>query len=222
MIIRQLSTMNDTNNLQIRINEILQADKTIPVVALHDINAAREVSKALIAGGIKNIEITLRTANALDCIRAAKEIDGITVGAGTVLNFQQAKDAIEAGVSYIVSPGYAESVHAVCIENNIPYLPGAVTPTEIQSLLEKHIHIMKFFPAEAFGGVKTLKALAPVFAQVKFCATGGITFDNAPSYFALPNIKAVGMSAIVTEDAVKSGNWAEITAQAKKAVSLIS
>ncbi len=212
--------MNDSNNLQIRMAEILAADPVIPVVALNDGNAAKQVASALIAGGIRNIEITLRTPNALDCIRAAKQVEGITVGAGTVLNFQQAKDAVAAGVAYIVSPGFTESVHSVCLENGIPYLPGAVTPTEIQSLLEHGIHLMKFFPAEAFGGVKTLKALAPVFGGVKFCATGGISFENAPAYFACPNIVGVGMSAIVTEASVTAGNWADITAQAQKAVGL--
>jgi len=200
---------------------LLKQTPCLPVVVIDDVADAIPMAKALQAGGIKNVEITLRTAAALPAIEAIlRNVPGMIVGAGTVFTAEQVAQAAKIGVSYIVSPGYSAALHEACTTHKLPYLPGAVTATEIQIAREKGLRILKFFPAEANGGVKTLKALAPVFLDMEFCATGGITFDNRAEYMALPNIIAVGMSAIVTATALQDKDWAGITANARRAATL--
>ena len=133
------------------------------------------------------------------------------LGAGTVLNIDQAKASIDAGVRYIVSPGFSTEIHKICTNAQMPYLPGAVTPTEIQAALDLGYSFLKFFPAEIMGGAKTLKGYGPVFADMQFCATGGVHADNVGAYLALPNVIAVGTSALLPSDVQKNKDWGQIT-----------
>lgn len=195
------------------VESLLRQNPYLPVVVTEtSAEDACSLAKALLAGGIKNVEITLRNEAALNSLRAiATNVEGMSVGAGTVFTAEQVEQCKDAGASYIVSPGYSETVHQACHDLDIAYIPGASTATEVQQLQEAGFTILKFFPAEACGGVKTLKALAPVFSNIQFCATGGISQDNAADYLALPNIIAVGMSGITPADAVKSRDWDAIT-----------
>ena len=180
-------------------NEVLskiQKIGIVPVVVLDDAKDAKPLAKALIDGGLPCAEITFRTACAEDAIKLAiKELGNeMVIGAGTVINAEQANKAINAGVKFIVSPGYSEKVADVCIKNNIPYLPGIATPTEIMAAKEKGLSFLKFFPAEAFGGTKTLKAMASAFPGVMFLPTGGIGANNMMDYMNLKFVKAIGGS----------------------------
>jgi 2-dehydro-3-deoxyphosphogluconate aldolase/(4S)-4-hydroxy-2-oxoglutarate aldolase len=202
-------------NVQPPLKEILQASPVLPVVVLEEAADAAPLARALMAGGIFNLEITLRTPQALDAIRAAARVPGLTVGAGTVFTAEQAEAAAKAGARYVVSPGWSEKVAAACAAACVPYLPGAVTASEIQAAREKGFTILKFFPAEANGGVAALKALAPVFLDMKFCATGGVTAANAASYLSAPNVLAIGLSAAAPAEMIRAKNWDGVTAAAK-------
>jgi 2-dehydro-3-deoxyphosphogluconate aldolase/(4S)-4-hydroxy-2-oxoglutarate aldolase len=195
--------------------EILEASPLLPVMTIGAPADAPPLAEALMAAGIFNLEITLRAEGALESIRAASRLARMTVGAGTVFTAEQARAAAEAGARYIVSPGYSAAVAAACRDLKVPYLPGAVTATEIQAAQEKGFHLLKFFPAEAGGGVPVLKALAPVFERIRFCATGGISPENAAAYLAAPNVVAVGMSALAPAAAVKAKDWAAVTEAAR-------
>jgi 2-dehydro-3-deoxyphosphogluconate aldolase / (4S)-4-hydroxy-2-oxoglutarate aldolase len=203
------------DNIQSGLAEMLTATPCLPVVVIDDAADALPMIKALQAGGIFNVEVTLRTPAAIAAITAiSHHTPRMDVGAGTVFTAEQVKQAKDAGATYIVSPGYSAIVHAACADCKIPYLPGAVTSTEIQAAREKGFRILKFFAAEASGGVKMIKAIAPVFQDIKFCATGGITADNAKEYLSQPNVIAVGMSAIVPPLSFKTKDWAAVTAMA--------
>lgn len=194
------------------LRQMFRETPVLPVVVLEDAADALPLAEALAAGGIKNIEITLRTDSALSAIEAiTKARPDIIVGAGTVFTPEQARAASAAGARYIVSPGYSAKVHAECIEEKVDYLPGAVTAHEIQAAQENGLSVLKFFPAEVSGGVAMLKALAPVFPEIGFCATGGVTLQNAPSYLVLPNIVGVGMSSLTPSDALKEKDLGKIT-----------
>ena len=175
---------------------ILEGHKIVPVVVFNNLEEVIPNLTALKNGGIKCAEITFRTACAEDAIKLAiKELGNeMVIGAGTVINAEQANKAIDAGVKFIVSPGYSEKVADVCIEKGIPYLPGIATPTEIMAAKEKGLSFLKFFPAEAFGGTKTLKAMASAFPGVMFLPTGGIGANNMMEYMNLKFVKAIGGS----------------------------
>lgn len=190
------------------IEKMLQETPRLPVMAIPHADDAVPLAQALQKGGINNIEVTLRTADAFESIqRIRSECPTMSVGVGTVFTAEQVFKAAALGAHYIVSPGFHEDVHNACLKANIPYLPGAVTPTEIQFLQAKGFRFLKFFPAEVSGGVGMLKALAPVFKDIKFCATGGISAENVKDYLALPNIIAVGMSSLVSSDKLKAKDW---------------
>jgi 2-dehydro-3-deoxyphosphogluconate aldolase / (4S)-4-hydroxy-2-oxoglutarate aldolase len=203
-------------DFQNRLASMLAASPCLPVLAISDTADAQPLAEALQAGGIHNIEVTLRTPNALEVVKVIAGIKGMTVGVGTVFNAEQVSQSKAAGASYVVSPGFNETVFQACLANDIPYLPGVVTPTEMQTVQEKGFKHLKFFPAEASGGVPMLKAIAPVFQDLKFCATGGITMENMKSYLNLPNVVAVGMSAMVPAEVFKSKDWAKVTDQLKQ------
>lgn len=193
----------------------------VPVVVLEDVEQAVPTAKALLAGGINAMEITFRTAAARDCIaRVAAEVPEMIVGAGTVINVQQLHDAVDAGAKFIVSPGSAEDVIAEAIKLNVPITPGVVTPSEIMLGLKLGLKVFKFFPAESFGGLKTIKALCGPFPQIRFIPTGGINQANAAEYFKSPKIVAVGGSWMVTKDMVAAGDFAGITEKSAAATAL--
>lgn len=195
--------------------------RILPVVTIENATDAPHLVQALAAGGIHNIEITMRTDTSLEAMKAIISTHAdMIVGAGTVFTPEQASAAVKAGARYIVSPGYSEKVHEACNDMSVAYLPGAVTAHEIQQAQESGLSVLKFFPAEASGGVAMLKALAPVFSDIIFCATGGVSLQNASTYLALPNIAAVGMSSITPAEALAAKDWDKITALARQAAAL--
>ena len=175
-------------------------EKIIPVVTVHDLSEVDKLMKALPADGLRCAEITFRSACAADAIRlAVKNYPEMEVGAGTVINADQCKQALDAGARFIVSPGLSENVAKLCRDAGVPYYPGCVTPTEIMRALELGIATIKYFPAHFYGGLKAIKALSGPFPQVKFIPTGGITRDNLEEYLSLKNVAAVGGSFFVKE-----------------------
>ena len=193
----------------------------VPVVVLEDEAQAVPTARALLAGGINAMEITFRTAAAKGSIaRVAKEVPEMIVGAGTVVNLQNLHDAVDAGAKFIVCPGSDPELIAEAIRLNVPITPGVVTPSEIMMGLKLGLKVFKFFPAETFGGLKTIKALCGPFPQIKFLPTGGINQANAAEYFKNPKILAVGGSWMVTKDMVAAGDFEGITAKSKAATDL--
>ncbi len=175
-------------------------EKFVPVVVIKELTETDKILKALKNNGINTAEITFRTACAKEAIEyACKNYPEMSIGAGTVINEQQCKDALEAGAQFIVSPGLSVSVAKVCKDNNIPYYPGCVTPTEIMQALELGITTVKFFPANIYGGLKALKALSAPFPQVKFIPTGGVDRSNIDEFLAFDKIEAIGGSFFVKE-----------------------
>ena len=184
----------------------------VPVVVLEDAKDAVPTAKAMVAGGIDVMEITFRTAAAADSIKAvAAEVPEMLVGAGTVVNLEQCKLAVECGAKFIVSPGYSEGVNAFCREAGVLYIPGAVTPTEIMKVVDGGNRIVKFFPASVYGGVKAIKALGAPFKDVVFLPTGGVDNENLKEYLSLKNVIAAGGSWMVKDSLIQAKNFSEIT-----------
>ncbi|MBE5749964.1 MAG: bifunctional 4-hydroxy-2-oxoglutarate aldolase/2-dehydro-3-deoxy-phosphogluconate aldolase [Clostridiales bacterium] len=180
-------------------------DKVIPVVVIKDVNDTIPTLKALKEGGINCAEITFRTACAAEAIAlGVKEFPDMNIGAGTVINLAQAKKAVEAGAKFLVSPGLSVEVAKFAKKKNISYFPGCVTPTEIMQALELGIDIVKFFPANVYGGLKALKALAAPFTQVKFIPTGGVDLSNLEEFIAFEKVYAVGGSFMMKGDIVEN------------------
>ena len=194
----------------------------VPVVVLNNVEDAVPLAKALLKGGIDFMEITFRTACAADCIEIiSKEVPDMTVGAGTVLNMEQAKLAVEKGVNFIVSPGLDDGVVIWAKGNNIPVIPGCVTPTEIMKAISLGLNVIKFFPADVFGGIKAIKALSAPFGQVKFLPTGGVSEANLADFIGNKSVCAVGGSWVCKKDDVLDHDWDKITALAANAVKII-
>jgi 2-dehydro-3-deoxyphosphogluconate aldolase/(4S)-4-hydroxy-2-oxoglutarate aldolase len=192
----------------------------VPVLVIDDLSHAGPLAKALVAGGLPALEVTLRTPCALDAIRIMAEVPGGHVGAGTLLTRADVKAAKEAGATFGVSPGSTPALIDAACEFDLPLLPGAVTASEIMALLEQGFTVQKFFPAEASGGAPALKAIGAPIPQVTFCPTGGISLKNARDYLALPNVACVGGSWVAPRDAMVRGHWAAITALAAEAAAL--
>lgn len=200
------------------ISELLEGAGIIPVVVVEDVSRAVPTAEALLAGGVRTMEITFRTACAADAIRAvARNVPDITVGAGTVLTIDQARIAIQAGARFIVSPGFDDHVVAYCVSEGIPVIPGCVTPTEIMRALSQGLTIVKFFPANIYGGLPAMKALAGVFRNIRFVPTGGIDPDDIGTYLSQPYIFAVGGSWLCTSADIAEGNFERITEFARLA-----
>ena len=199
------------------IDTIMRTSPVIPVLVIEDPADARPIAQALVAGGLKVLEVTLRTAAALDVIREMAAVEGAIVGAGTVLNEVQLDAAIAAGSRFIVSPGLTEPLGRAAIERDIPFLPGIANAGDIMRGLDLGLDRFKFFPAEASGGLKALKALAAPFGSVRFCPTGGITPATAPDWLAEPAVLCVGGSWVVKSGPV---DLAAIEAAARAAVAL--
>ena len=203
------------------LHKIIENCGIIPVVVLDD--AANDVPlvKALLAGGINICEITFRTAAAEESIRQiALNVPEMIVGAGTVITKEQLKAATDAGAKFIVSPGSDLEVIRYAKELGVYMLPGAVTPTEIMQLIKEDIKVVKFFPAENYGGLKTIKALSAPFPNIKFVPTGGVSLSNLTAYLEFDKIAAVGGSWLCTKDLIKDGKWDEITKLSKEAMDI--
>lgn len=200
---------------------LLDGQPVIPVLKIDRVADAVPLARALAAGGLRVIEITLRTDDALECIRrAASEVPEAIVGAGTILNPKQFDEAAKAGSQFIVSPGLTNDLLKAAAASPIPLLPGCITPGEIMGARDAGLDFLKFFPAEQAGGVPFLKALASPIADVRFCPTGSVTAKSAPDYLALPNVVCVGGSWVAPDAMVKEGRWAEIEALAREASKL--
>jgi 2-dehydro-3-deoxyphosphogluconate aldolase/(4S)-4-hydroxy-2-oxoglutarate aldolase len=203
--------------------ELLTLSPVIPVVVIDDVEHAAPLAEALLNGGIRVIELTLRTPVALEAIsRVRKEVPEIVVGAGTVTSPQHAGQAADAGASFLVTPGTTASVLDACTATGLPLLPGASTVSEAMRLAERGLTALKFFPAEAAGGVDYLKSIAGPLPSLRFCPTGGITPASAPAYLALPNVGCVGGSWLTPKDALAAKDFARIEALAKQATALAS
>ncbi len=191
----------------------------VPVIKIEDVEKAVPLAKALCKGGIPVAEITFRTAQAEEAIkRVVKEVPEMLTGAGTVLSVEQVKKAVAAGAQFIVSPGYNAKVVEYCVQNNIPVVPGCNNPSDIERALELGLEVVKFFPAEASGGLATIKALAAPYGNVKFMPTGGVNAKNIKEYLSFDKIVACGGSWMVKEDLIKAGDFDKITELAKEAV----
>jgi 2-dehydro-3-deoxyphosphogluconate aldolase/(4S)-4-hydroxy-2-oxoglutarate aldolase len=201
--------------------ELLNLSPVIPVVVIDDVEHAVPLAEALLNGGIQVIELTLRTPVALEAIsRVRKEVPDIFVGAGTVTSPEHAGQAADAGASFLVTPGATESVLDACFATGLPFLPGASTVSEAMRLAERGLTALKFFPAEAAGGVDYLKSIGGPLPGLKFCPTGGITPTSAPTYLALPNVGCVGGSWLAPQYALAAKDFGRIESLAKAAAAL--
>ena len=196
------------------IEAIMRTSAVIPVLVIEDASTARPLAEALVAGGLKVLEVTMRTPAALDAIREMKKVPGAIVGAGTVVSTEQFEQVMEADVEFIVSPGLTERLAQPIIASGVPFLPGIANAADIMLGLELGLSHFKFFPAEASGGLKALKALAAPFYQCQFCPTGGITEASAPEWLAFKPVLCVGGSWIA------GGTMAEVEAKARAAAAL--
>jgi len=201
--------------------ELVALGPVIPVIVLQRVEHAVPMARALVAGGVRVLEVTLRTPVALACMEAiAREVPEAIVGAGTIRSAADVRAARDAGCQFGVSPGYTAEIGAACREAQLPLLPGVATAGEVMAANGDGLTFLKFFPATAAGGVAMLKALAGPFTDVVFCPTGGITAETAPQFLALPNVKVCGGSWLTPADALARGDWAGITRLAREASAL--
>jgi 2-dehydro-3-deoxyphosphogluconate aldolase/(4S)-4-hydroxy-2-oxoglutarate aldolase len=213
--------MNTTKTPPFSALQVMQDSPVIPVIVLNDVAHAVPMARALVAGGIRMLEVTLRTSQALACIEAiAKEVPEAIVGAGTVRNAADAKAAANAGAKFAVSPGYTPAVAQACRDEGLSLLPGVATGSEIMMAQEDGYTELKFFPAMQAGGSAMLKAWGGPFFDVRFCPTGGVTAQNASEFLSLPNVACVGGSWLVPAEALANGDWARIEKLAREACQL--
>ncbi|MFI7497452.1 bifunctional 4-hydroxy-2-oxoglutarate aldolase/2-dehydro-3-deoxy-phosphogluconate aldolase [Streptomyces sp. NPDC049687] len=197
---------------------VLDVAPVVPVVVVDDVRAAVPLARALVAGGLPAIEVTLRTPVALDAIREiAGAVPEAMVGAGTVITPEQVTACVAAGARFLVSPGWTDVLLTAMRASGVPFLPGVSTTSEVVALLERGVRDMKFFPAQAAGGTAYLRSLAGPLPQARFCPTGGIGPDNAAEYLALPNVSCVGGTWMVPAEAVAARDWARIEGLARAA-----
>lgn len=208
-------------NQTLTARDVMADAPVIPVIVLNDVAHAVPLARALVAGGIRMLEVTLRTPQALACIKAiAEEVPEAVVGAGTIRTASDADLAAAAGARFGVSPGYTTTIGRACREAGLPLLPGVATGSEIMMALEDGFNCLKFFPAMQAGGPNMLKAWFGPFADIRFCPTGGVSASNAGELLALPNVACVGGSWLTPADAVTAGDWDRVTALAKEAKAL--
>ncbi|WP_431273401.1 bifunctional 4-hydroxy-2-oxoglutarate aldolase/2-dehydro-3-deoxy-phosphogluconate aldolase [Variovorax ureilyticus] len=201
--------------------DVMRDAPVIPVIVLHDVKDAVPLARALVAGGIRMLEVTLRTREALECIEViAKEVPEAVAGAGTIRSAADAQASALAGAKFGVSPGYTRAVGKACHDLGLPLLPGVATGSEIMLAQEDGLNELKFFPAVQAGGLAMLKAWQGPFGDVKFCPTGGIHAGNAAEFLALSNVACVGGSWIVPTDAIAAGDWSRIESLAREASQL--
>jgi len=205
--------------MELRMNtlELASHGPVIPVIVIHELADAVPLARALVEGGVKVLEVTLRTPVALRCMEAiAAAVPGAIVGAGTIRSVADARDAKNAGCTFGVSPGYTSEVGRACRDIGLPLLPGVATASEVMQANADGYRFLKFFPATAAGGIPLLKALHGPFPDVVFCPTGGITPETAPQFLSLPNVKVCGGSWLTPADAVAAKDWARITTLARQ------
>lgn len=199
------------------IKDVCEAGSVMPVIEIDDANLAMPLVQALMAGGINVVEITLRTPQALDAIKAVSSVSGLHVGAGTLLKADDVKNAKQAGATFGVSPGSTVELIASCKLEGLPFLPGAATPSEVANLNSLGFEVQKFFPAEAAGGVAMLKAISGPMQDIKFCPTGGVSPNNASDYLSLKNVICVGGSWIASRKLIADKAWDVIEKNARAA-----
>ncbi|MCC6613671.1 MAG: bifunctional 4-hydroxy-2-oxoglutarate aldolase/2-dehydro-3-deoxy-phosphogluconate aldolase [Anaerolineae bacterium] len=193
----------------------------VPVIVIDNAADAVPLAQALLEGGIDCIEITMRTAPALDAMTAIRdEVPDMLLGAGTVITIDQAEQALAAGARFLVSPGYDPEFVAWCLERGVPVLPGAVTPSEIMAARKQGLRVVKFFPADVYGGVKAIKALSSPFADMKFMPTGGVNLETLAEFLRVPAIHAVGGSWIASKAQIAAGKFDEIARLARESVAI--
>ncbi|MBV8658977.1 MAG: bifunctional 4-hydroxy-2-oxoglutarate aldolase/2-dehydro-3-deoxy-phosphogluconate aldolase [Burkholderiales bacterium] len=203
------------------IREIMRASPVMPVIVIDDLNHAVSLAHALVAGGIRVLEVTLRTPAALDAVKAiAADVPDAIVGVGTVTVPEQFAQARDAGAVFAVTPGLTDTLAAAAKAAGLPLLPGVMTPSEVIAAKAAGFDAMKLFPAEQAGGLGMLKALGGPFPDVLFCPTGGVTLATAPQFLALPNVACVGGSWLVPKDRIAAGDWGAITELARQAAAL--
>jgi len=203
-----------------QIDDILEVSPVIPVIVLERAEDARPLAEALVRGGLRVLEVTLRTPAALEALHAIRAVEGAIVGAGTVLDPSLYDEAIAAGARFVVSPGLTDALVTAAATRMVPLLPGAATASEVMRAREAGCRRLKFFPAESLGGVAALKGYASVFPDVRFCPTGGIGAASAPAYLALSNVACVGGSWPLPAEALAARDWARIEALARAAAAL--
>ena len=198
--------------------ERLARSVVVPVVVLEKAEDAVPTAKAMLAGGVDTMEITFRTACAPEAIKAvAENCPEVLVGAGTVINLEQCKLAVKMGAKFIVSPGYSEEIVSWCVENNVPVTPGCVTPTEIMAAVNHGLKVIKFFPANVYGGLNAMKNLSAPFVGIKFLPTGGVNTANIREYIDAPFVHAVGGSWVCPKAEIAAGNFEKITRLCREA-----
>lgn len=196
--------------------------KLVPVVVLEDARNAAPLAEALIKGRLPCAEVTFRTGAAIQSIRNMARFEDLCLGAGTVLSVDQVKAAMDTGAKFIVTPGFNPDVVGYCVENSIPVIPGVATPTDIELGLKFGLEVLKFFPAESFGGLKTLRAISAPYGMIKFIPTGGISEANVRDYLAFDKVFACGGSWMVRQDLVDAGRFDEIASLTRRAVDLVA
>ncbi|AKH89380.2 bifunctional 4-hydroxy-2-oxoglutarate aldolase/2-dehydro-3-deoxy-phosphogluconate aldolase [Edwardsiella tarda] len=207
------------NNWKVSAESILTAGPVVPVIVINQLEQAVPLAKALVAGGVRVLEVTLRTDCALEAIRLiAQEVLEAIVGAGTVTNAEQLRQVTEAGAQFAISPGLTEGLLQAATAGSIPLIPGISTVSELMQGMDYGLKEFKFFPAEANGGVKALQAIAGPFSHIRFCPTGGISPSNYRDYLALKSVLCIGGSWLIPADALASGDYARITELARQAV----
>jgi len=205
------------------IKDIMYTSPVIPVMVINKLEHAVPLARALVEGGLKVLEITMRTPIALEAIKAIKaNVPGAIVGAGTVISLETLQQALDVGSEFLVSPGVTETLIDAVLDSGVPILPGVITPSEAMRLMEKGITEMKFFPAEAAGGVPMLKSFAGPLPQITFCPTGGVNPKNALEYLSLKNVACVGGSWMAPAELVDAEDWDEIKRRATEAAGLSS
>jgi 2-dehydro-3-deoxyphosphogluconate aldolase/(4S)-4-hydroxy-2-oxoglutarate aldolase len=202
------------------VDQVMRTGPVIPVLVLEDAADAAPMASALVSGGVRVLEVTLRTAAGLDAIREMAGVEGAIVGAGTVLNARQLDQAVEAGARFIVSPGLTEGLAKAAAAAGVPLLPGVTTGSEIMRGLDLGLTRFKFFPAETSGGAAAVSAFAGPFRDVMFCPTGGVSTENAPRYLSLSNVACVGGSWLTPKAAVAGKDWSKIATLAAEAAAL--
>lgn len=208
--------MNDTAYIR----ELAALAPIIPVLVVDEVDHAIPLAEALVRGGLPVLEVTLRTPAALEVIKAMATVKGARVGAGTLVTVADVKASVAAGSTFGVTPGSPAFLVDACLEAGLPLLPGAATATEAMTLQARGFEVLKFFPAEGAGGIKTLKGLGGPLPGISFCPTGGVTPENARDYLALPNVVCAGGSWIAPSSLVKAGKWDEIEERARHAAAL--
>lgn len=207
----------------VKMKRLADGVRVIPVIVIEDAKDAVPMAAALLEGGMRLLEVTLRSAAALPAIEAmARALPEAIVGAGTVLNRVDAANARAAGAAFAVSPGYTRELGVACAELGMPLLPGAATATEVMTALDDGYDFLKFFPAEASGGIAMLKALGGPFPGVAFCPTGGVSSGNLDDYLSQPNVACVGGSWLTPQELVRRGDWAAVTALCRSVRSSIA